>query len=59
MWMLIVVTLVTGTDGGASSSVTTLQFSTQGNCHAAARALAQAGTIGKGTYAIKANCVQP
>ena len=59
MWLLIVVTLVTGTDGGASSSVTTLQFSTQGNCWAAAKALAHAGTIGKGTYAIKANCVQP
>jgi hypothetical protein len=59
MWLLIIVTLVTGTDGGASSSVTTLQFSTQGNCHAAAKAVAQAGTIGKGTYAIKANCVQP
>jgi hypothetical protein len=48
MWLLIIVTLVTGTDGGASSSVTTLQFTTQGNCAA-----------GKGTYAIKANCVQP
>jgi hypothetical protein len=57
MWLLIIVTLVTGTDGGASSSVTTLQFSTQGNCWAAAKALAHAGTIGKGTYAIKANCV--
>ena len=40
MWLLIIVTLVTGTDGGASSSVTTLQFSTQGNCYAAAKALA-------------------
>jgi hypothetical protein len=59
MWLLIIVTLVTGTTGGASSSVTTLQFTTQGNCHAAARALVQAGTIGKGTYAIKASCVQP
>jgi hypothetical protein len=59
MWLLIIVTLVTGTDGGASSSVTTLKFSTQGNCHAAAKAMAQAGIIGKGTYAIKANCVQP
>jgi hypothetical protein len=59
MWLLIIVTLVTGTDGGASSSVTTLQFSSQGNCHAAAKAVAQVGTIGKGTYAIKANCVQP
>ncbi len=59
MWLLIIVTLVTGTDGGASSSVTTLQFSTEGNCHAAAKSVAQAGTIGKGNYAIKANCVQP
>jgi hypothetical protein len=59
MWMLIIVTLVTGTDGGASSSVTTLQFSSQGNCHAAAKAVAQFGTVGKGTYAIKTSCVQP
>jgi len=59
MWLLIIVTLVTGTDGGASSSVTTLQFSTRGNCNAAAKSVAQVGTIGKGTYAIKANCVQP
>jgi hypothetical protein len=59
MWLLIIVTLVTGTDGGASSSVTTLQFSTQGNCHAAAKAVAQTGTIGRGTYAIKASCVPP
>ena len=56
MWLLIIVTLVTGTDGGASSSVTTLQFSTQGNCHAAAKSVAQAGTS---NYTIKANCVQP
>jgi len=49
---LIIVTLITGTDGGASSSVTTLQFSTQGNCHAAARAVAQAGSIGRGTYCV-------
>ena len=28
---------------GASSTVTTLQFSTQGNCYAAAKALAHAG----------------
>jgi hypothetical protein len=59
MWLLIIVTLITGTDGGASSSVTTLRFSTEGNCVAAARALAQGGTIGRGTYAIKASCVQP
>jgi hypothetical protein len=59
MWLLIIVTLVTGTDGGASSSVTTLRFNTQGNCTAAAKAVAQVGTVGKGTYAIKANCVQP
>ena len=59
MWLLTNVTLVTGTDGGASSSVTTLQFSSQGNCSAAAKAVTQVGTIGKGTYAIKANCVQP
>jgi hypothetical protein len=38
MWLLIIVTLVTGADGGASSSLTTLQFSSQGNCHAAAKA---------------------
>jgi len=30
MWLLIIVTLITGTDGGARSSVTTLQFSTAG-----------------------------
>jgi len=59
MWLLIIVTLVTGTDGGASSSVTTLQFTTQGNCHAAARAVVQSGSIGRGFFAIKANCVQP
>jgi hypothetical protein len=59
MWLLIIVTLVTGTEGGASSSVTTLQFTTQGNCHAAARAIVQTGSLGRGTYAIKANCVQP
>ena len=59
MWLLIIVTLVAGTDGGASSSVTTLQFSTQGNCNAAAKAVVQAGSIGRGAYAIKANCVQP
>ena len=59
MWLLIIVTLVTGTDGGASSSLTTLQFSSQGNCHAAAKALAKIGTVGKGTYAIKTSCVQP
>ena len=59
MWLLIIVTLVTGTDGGASSSLTTLQFSSQGNCQAAAKALAQIGTVGKGTYAIKTSCVQP
>jgi hypothetical protein len=59
MWLLIIVTLITGTDGGASSSVTTLRFSTEGNCAAAARALAHAGTVGRGTYAIKASCVQP
>ncbi len=59
MWLLIIVNLITGTDGGASSSVATLQFSTQGNCHAAAKAVAQAGTIGRGTYAIKTSCVQP
>jgi hypothetical protein len=59
MWLLIIVTLVTGADGGASSSVATLQFSSQGNCHAAAKAVAQFGTIGKGTYAIKTSCVQP
>jgi len=59
MWLLIIVTLVTGTDGGASSSLTTLQFSSQDNCHAAAKALAQIGTVGKGKYAIKTSCVQP
>jgi hypothetical protein len=59
MWLLIIVTLVTGTDGGASSSVTTLRFTTQGNCFAAAKALAHTGTVGQGTFAIKANCVQP
>jgi hypothetical protein len=59
MWLLIIVTLVTGTDGGASSSLTTLKFSSQGNCYAAAKALAQIGTVGKGTYAIKTSCVQP
>jgi hypothetical protein len=59
MWLLIIVTLVAGTEGGASSSVTTLKFSTQGNCTAAAKTNAQSGTIGKGTYAIRANCVQP
>jgi hypothetical protein len=59
MWLLIIVTLVTGTDGGASSSLTTLQFTSHGNCHAAAKALAQIGTVGKGTYAIKTSCVQP
>jgi hypothetical protein len=59
MWLLIIVTLITGTDGGASSSVTTLQFTTPGNCYAAAKALAQAGNIGRGTYAIKTSCVQP
>ena len=59
MWLLIIVTLVAGTDGGASSSVTTLQFNTRDNCTAAAKAVAQVGTVGKGTYAIKANCVQP
>jgi hypothetical protein len=62
MWLLIIVTLITGTDGGASSSVTTLRFSTEGNCAAAARAIAQGGAqggaIGRGT-AIKASCVQP
>jgi hypothetical protein len=56
---LIILTLVTGADGGASSSVTTLQFSTQGNCYAAAKTLAHAGAIGKGSYAIKTSCVQP
>jgi hypothetical protein len=59
MWLLIIVTLVTGTDGGASSSVKTLQFTTQGNCRAAAKAIVQAGSIGRGSYAIKASCVQP
>jgi hypothetical protein len=59
MWLLIIVTLVTGTDGGASSSVKTLQFTTRGNCHAAAKALVQTGSIGRGSYAIKASCVQP
>jgi hypothetical protein len=59
MWLLIILTLVTGADGGASSSVTTLQFSTQGNCYAAAKALSHGGAIGKGTYAIKTSCVQP
>jgi hypothetical protein len=59
MWLLIIVTLVTGTDGGANSSLTTLQFSSKGNCHAAAKGLAQIGTVGKGTYAIKTSCVQP
>jgi hypothetical protein len=57
MWLLIIVTLITGS--GASSSVTTLRFSTEGNCAAAARAIAQGGAIGRGTYAIKASCVQP
>lgn len=59
MWLLIIVTLMAGSDGGASSSVTTLRFSTQGTCVAAARALAHAGTVGRGTYAIKTSCVQP
>lgn len=59
MWLLIIVTLITGTDGGASSSVTSLRFSTQGSCHAAAQAVAQTGNIGRGTYAIKTSCVQP
>jgi hypothetical protein len=59
MWLLIIVTLITGTDGGASSSVTTLRFSTEGNCVAAARSVAQVGSNGRGTYAIKAKCVQP
>jgi hypothetical protein len=59
MWLLIILTLVTGADGGASSSVTTLQFSTQGNCYAAAKTLAHAGAIGKGSYAIKTSCAQP
>ena len=59
MWLLIIVTLITGTDGGASSSVTTLRFSTEGNCTAAARSLAHAGTVGRGTYTIKTSCVQP
>jgi hypothetical protein len=43
MWLLIIVTLITGTDGGASSSVTTLRFSTEGNCVAAAKAVAPMG----------------
>jgi hypothetical protein len=59
MWLLVIITLVTGTDGGASSSVTTLQFSTRGNCQAAAKTLAQSGSAGHGAYAIKASCVQP
>ena len=59
MWLLIIVTLITGTDGGASSSVTTLRFSTEGNCAVAARSLAHSGTVGRGTYAIKTSCVQP
>src|SRR5690348_7482920 len=35
MWLLIIVTLMAGSDGGASSSVTTLRFSTEGTCVAA------------------------
>ena len=63
MWTLVLFTMIvnTGAGGGANTTVTTLEFASEGTCLAAAKTLAEEGAFkdqSPTAYRIFGKCIQ-